>query len=102
MCKHLLHTVILGLDFAQNLRVGLDWNNEGQLCLHQDHKFLTYLRPSSARDLEIYSVDYNNARVFSEINVLSPPWMSSLNEKFYYFRCEPENSQMSLQTHFCV
>ena len=27
--KHLLHQVILGLDFAQDFWVGINWNNKG-------------------------------------------------------------------------
>ena len=42
--KHLLHQVILGLDFAKDFRVEVYWNNQGQLYLHQNHKPITYSR----------------------------------------------------------
>ena len=38
VCKHLLCSVILGLDCAQDLRLGINLNYQDQLCLHQDHK----------------------------------------------------------------
>ena len=56
VCKHFLHPVILGLDFTQDFRAGIDWNNQGQFYLHQDHKPLTYSRLSSTKDLIIYLV----------------------------------------------
>ena len=44
VCKHHLCPVILDLDFDQEFMVGIDWNNQGQIHLHQDHKPLTYSR----------------------------------------------------------
>ena len=59
LSKHLLCPVILGLDFAQDFRVGIDRNNWGQLYLHQDHKPLMYSKPSSSKDCTIISVKFN-------------------------------------------
>ena len=50
VCKHLLCPIILGFDFAQDFRVGMDLNNQGQLYLNQDHKTLTYYKPNSSQD----------------------------------------------------
>ena len=62
VCKYFLCPVILGLDFAQDFRVGIDRKNQGQLYLHQDHKPLTYSKPSSSQDSTILMVEYNEAR----------------------------------------
>ena len=50
-CKNLIHLVILGLDFAQDFRVGIDWNRKSQLYLHQDHIPLTYSKPNLSKDI---------------------------------------------------
>ena len=39
VCENLLCLSVLGLDFPQNVRIGIDWNNQGQLYLCQDHTF---------------------------------------------------------------
>ena len=71
VCKHLLCPVLLGSDFAQEFRIGINCNNQGQLYLHQDHKLLIYSRVSYTKDLAIYSVACNEA---SETNVLLATW----------------------------
>ena len=70
MDKHLLHPVILGLDIVQHFRVGIGWNNQGQLYLHQDHKLLAYFKPSSSQDSVIFSVEHNVTRLIKETNIL--------------------------------
>ena len=63
VCKQLLHQVILGLDFAQDFQVGIVWNNQGQLYLHQNHKWPTYSKPSASKDSANFSVECSEARV---------------------------------------
>ena len=41
VCKDLHRTVVLILEFAQSLRVQIDWNSHGMFYLHQDHNPLT-------------------------------------------------------------
>ena len=41
---HVIYPIILGLDFTPDFNVGIDWNNQGQLYIHQDHKPLAYSR----------------------------------------------------------
>ena len=72
VCKPLLHPVILGSDFAKDVKVGIDWNIPGQLYLHQDHNPLPYSRPNSAKDSAIYSADCNEARLICGTSLLLP------------------------------
>ena len=62
--------VILGLDFAQDFRVGIGWKNQGQLYLHQDHKPLTYSKPDTKDS--IFLVECKEARWISKTNILLP------------------------------
>ena len=65
VCKYLLCQVILGLDFAQNFRVQIDWNNQGHLYLHQDHIPLIYSIQANPKNSAIYSADCNKTRLIS-------------------------------------
>ena len=35
ICEHLLRSIILGLDFSHNFKIGIDWFSTNQLNLHQ-------------------------------------------------------------------
>ena len=73
VCKYLLHPVVLGLDFAQDFRVGIDWNYQGHLYLHKDLKSLTYTKPSPSKYPTIFSVECDEARLISTTNILILP-----------------------------
>ena len=73
VCKHLLHHVILGLDFAQDFKVGIDWNHQGHLYLNQDHKPLPYSKLSPSKDPKTFSVEYDEARLIGRTNILILP-----------------------------
>ena len=72
-CKSLLHPFLLGLDFAPEFRVGMDWNSQGQLYLYQDHKPLTYSKANSSQDSTILLTESKEARLINKTNILLPP-----------------------------
>ena len=73
VCTNLLCQVILCLDFAQNFRTGIDWNNQGHLCLHQNHKTLVYsIQVNHKENSVIYSADSNKTILISDSNVILP------------------------------
>ena len=73
VCKHLLCGVISGLYFTQYFWVGIDWNDQGQLYLHQDHRPITYSRPSPSKEWENLLVQCSEDRVIRETEVILPP-----------------------------
>ena len=66
----LLHPVILGLDFSQDFSVGIDWNNQDQVYLHQDHKALMHSKPYSSKNSTIFSGECKEARLTSKTDIL--------------------------------
>ena len=66
--------------FYLRFLVGIDWNTQGQLYLHQDYIFLTYARSKSATDSAICSVDFKEVRLLSKRNVLLPSWTISVGK----------------------
>ena len=73
VCTILVHSVVLGLGFAHNFRVGIDWNNQCQLYLHQHHKPLPYSKAGPSKDSVIFSVECNEYRLESETNIILTP-----------------------------
>ena len=71
VCKNLLYSVILGVDFAQSFMIGVALNSQDQLYLHQNLKPLTYLIQANPKENSaIYSTDYNKIRFITESNIL--------------------------------
>ena len=46
VCKHLLHPIILGLDFSYNYLIGIDWFSTNQLHLHQGPQSIVVSDPA--------------------------------------------------------
>ena len=58
--------------FFQDLRAAINWNNQGQLYLHQGHIPQTYSKLNLSKVSAIVLVECNEAGLVSETNVLLP------------------------------
>ena len=54
VCSALKAQMILGLDFAQTYRIGIDWDNNMEPCLRSEGKFLTSAMPLQTLNLGLY------------------------------------------------
>ena len=72
LCKIYKCPVVLGLDFVQDFRVGIDWSNYDKLYLPQDHKPLTCSKLNSSKNSKSFSVECEEVRLIRKTHILLP------------------------------
>ena len=98
VCKQLL-----GLEFVQNFKVGIEQSHLGHLYLHQDDKLLAYSKPNPSKDPTLFSVECDEAILISRTNILVfPKPIAAVFAKMFRLHTSGVKTklQMSSQKHF--